>query len=110
MTLAGRAFLAAPSWWRMIFGLASTRARLFAAARFLVDGRPCATFRFLFEHPTVFIAFFDMLGLTLLLVGVAGLGAAQLVALLLGDAQLPHAQWYRSQAFIRSGTNTGNRS
>src|SRR5690606_5155991 len=44
---------------------------LVAAARFLVHRRPGATLGFLLGNAAVFVSFGDMLGLTLLLVGVA---------------------------------------
>jgi hypothetical protein len=49
---------------------AATRAALLPAVGFLVHGRPGAPFGFLLRNPAVLIAFFDMLGLPLLLVRV----------------------------------------
>src|SRR5690606_5884684 len=53
----------------MAFLLAAARARFLAAARFLVHRRPGAAFGLLVARPAFFIAFLDMLGLALLLVG-----------------------------------------
>src|SRR4051812_26937962 len=49
---------------------AAAGARFLAAARFLVDRRPGAGARFLLGNALVLIAFGDMLGLALLLVGI----------------------------------------
>src|SRR5690606_37870091 len=48
-------------------------AGLLAAAILLVDRRPCAALGLLVRHPALFVAFLDVLGLALLLVGVGGL-------------------------------------
>src|SRR5438270_10958775 len=61
----------------VIFGLAvSAAARLLAAAVDLVHGRPRAPFSFVARQAAFFVAFFDVLGLPLLLVGVLALVAA----------------------------------
>ena len=54
----------------MIFLSAATRAALLPAVGLLVYGRPGAPLGFLLRDATVFIAFLDMLSLSLLLVGV----------------------------------------
>src|SRR5687768_16732948 len=57
-------------------GLAAARAGQIAAARFLVDGRPGAPFGVRLGNALLLIAFLDVLGLALLLVGVGALVAA----------------------------------
>src|SRR5262249_43776554 len=55
-----------------ISGLTDTGAALLAAVILLVDGGPGAALRLLFGNATLFVAFLNVLGLTLLLVGIAG--------------------------------------
>src|SRR6185436_18121156 len=74
----GRRLAAEPATlarWRVVFLLAPAGAALLAAVSFLIDSRPSAPFRFAFGHAPTFITLFDMFGLTLLLVGIAGLVA-----------------------------------
>ena len=68
---------------RMASVLAATRAtRPLAAAVVRVDGRPSAPLGFLFGHTLLRAAFLDMLGLTVLLVGVFGFVSARRLGLL----------------------------
>ena len=74
----GRGLAAKPATlarWRVVFLLAPAGAVLLAAVSFLIDGRPGAPFRFAYGHAPTLITLFDMFGLTLLLVGIAGLVA-----------------------------------
>jgi hypothetical protein len=48
----------------MILFRAASGSALLAALRFLVHGRPRASFGFLFGHAAMFVAFFDVLGLS----------------------------------------------
>src|SRR5690606_30445254 len=58
------------------FLAAAARAGLLAAARFLVHRRPGAALGLLVADAAILIAFLDMFGLALLLVGIAALVAA----------------------------------
>src|ERR1700759_5303918 len=60
----------------MVFFGPAAGAALLPAVRFLVHGRPSAPFRLPFRNAAVFVAFLDVLGLALLLAGVAGFVAA----------------------------------
>jgi len=60
----------------MALGLASARAALLAAARFLVDGCPGSPGGFLGGDAALLVAFFDVLGLAFLLAGVGALIAS----------------------------------
>src|SRR3954470_24383825 len=62
---------------RMVLRLAAPGAALLAAMGFLVDRRPGPAFRLLARDAARFVAFLDMLGLPLLLAGIARLVAAR---------------------------------
>jgi hypothetical protein len=64
----------------VIFLGATTRATLFSAVGFLVDGRPSATLGFLLRNAAMLITFFDVLGLPLLFSRVTRLVATRHVA------------------------------
>ncbi|MBR0806818.1 hypothetical protein JQ636_25035 [Bradyrhizobium japonicum] len=59
----------------MIFRLAAPRTTFLTAVSFFIDRGPGAPFGFLARYSAVLIAFLDMFGLTLLLVGITGLVA-----------------------------------
>src|SRR5712671_836220 len=73
----GAAETAALARGRMVLRLAAAGAALLAAVGFLVDRRPGPAFRLLARDATRFVAFLDMLGLPLLLAGVARFVAAR---------------------------------
>jgi hypothetical protein len=54
----------------MVLSLSTPRAGFLAAAAFLVDGGPGPALGFLVGNATILVAFFDMLCLTLLLIGI----------------------------------------
>src|SRR3954451_11430728 len=62
---------------RMVLRLAAAGAALLATMGFLVDRRPGPAFRLLARDAARFVAFLDMLGLPLLLAGIARLVAAR---------------------------------
>ncbi|KQU95994.1 hypothetical protein ASD00_19765 [Ensifer sp. Root31] len=61
----------------MTFLVTATRTGLVAATTFLVDSSPGPPLRFVLRNTAVLIAFFDMLSLALLLVGISGFVAAR---------------------------------
>src|SRR3954447_16737263 len=63
------AFAAALSHRLMIF-ITTSAARLLTAMMDRVNGRPGATFSFIFRHATLLVSFFDVACLPLLFVGV----------------------------------------
>jgi hypothetical protein len=63
--------------WRSILGLAAPAAASLASTRFLVHGRPGTPLGFAFRDAAVLITFFDMFGLSFLLIGVSGFVAAR---------------------------------
>src|SRR5262245_8487162 len=62
---------------RMAGVLAASRARFLAAAIVLVDGRPGPALGLVLRHTPLFVAFRDVVGLTLLFVRVFRLVAAR---------------------------------
>src|SRR3569623_939955 len=83
MALACAAVAATLARRGMVFLVAAARAGLLAAAALLVDRRPGAALGLLLRDAAVLIALLDMLGLALLLVGVAAHVAARHGTLLL---------------------------
>src|SRR3569623_2408073 len=83
MALACAAFAATLARRGMVFLVAAARAGLHAAAALLADRRPGAALGRLLRDAAGLIALLDMLGLALLLVGVAALVAARHGTLLL---------------------------
>src|SRR5258708_2726969 len=61
----------------MVFGLSPAGSALLAAMGFLVDGRPGSAFRLVLGNTALLIAFFDVLGHSLLFVGIARLVATR---------------------------------
>jgi predicted phage tail protein len=60
----------------MVFFGASAGSALLAAMCFFIHGRPCPPFGLLLANASGFVAFLDVLGLSLLLTGVAGFVSA----------------------------------
>jgi hypothetical protein len=60
----------------MVLRFSSAGTGLLAAVGFLVDGRPGAALSFILGRATLFVAFLDVFGHTLLFVGIAGLISA----------------------------------
>src|SRR5271166_2581857 len=95
----------------MVFRLATARAALLAAARFLVDGRPGPALRFRLGNPPVFVARRDMVGHPHLSISVFRLVAAWHDILLPGHA-LAHPQrdwWSTLREPVGSAADRANR-